>query len=451
MKTLAFTAMVGCLVALVSVLSLIPPATSGARALDGRAKETYKTATAYPITIRNDGPNPLYIRGFAGSDLLLPDNEILQPKSQKEYTVTLPWMGGRIYACWNNTKAHDIIKGQNANYMMLNCGWIEATVQSGGVLSSNITFVDAISLPIRLEAVKGAYCSNSGSVTAYFDITKASKNCPTYGDGKYCLSAYQFCSSYCINNPDSEGCNTAFCSKFDSVIQDCKSKYSGCNAGNANTVDVYGCTPTSFFGSAQGEPYCMAINRGILSSYDDQGNSSKFYKNPPYNTYASFVHAVAGDIFAISYDDYPATQNNGGYCNCQSSAGLKVTFYPDPVKLANSYLGNGYRPGGPDADVFKFSGKTGERVTLELKSDVQTSKKACLMLKGPGLAKKTRGTLPRKIKAKLPRTGVYEITVHNAGIPKETRFVGDYCLGMASSIEAWRTFKPKLSQEGGRP
>jgi hypothetical protein len=300
-------------------------------------------AQAYTITVQNQCGYDLYIRGAAGSVLLPGDNTMLAANGgSSPFVITLPWSYGRIYGCWDDTIANvDITNGQNGALMQEHCALVEETIQNlsgqNGNLFSNISFVDAISVPIQIQAPGGFACTNSGLVKAAFAENTVTSNCPTKVlNGKSCISAYHYCHDYCVENPSDPVCSSsayaAYCSKFATIIQDCKTNYPACTAGSSNTIDVYGCAAGSFFSEgppSNGEMYCAAINRGILPSYNNQTDPATFYPaNGTYNDYAAFVHSTAGPIFGFSYDDWPSNLNQGGYLNCQTSTQYIITFCP---------------------------------------------------------------------------------------------------------------------------
>lgn len=430
------------------------------------------SAEKYPIIVTNNCSSPLYIRGFAGDTLLEPDNHLLSGGETKRYLVDLPWSGGRVYACWKDTSKTVIT---NADKMMLSCVLVEQTIKNdgdkAGNLFSNISFVDAISMPVRLQSPNGSYCSNSGAVTAHFNPDDVIKGCPTAlvgpvgGPKRVCLGAFKYCDQYCKSNP-SPRCRS-FCSKLDDVIAACQAgkngKYPGCAAGGLNTTDVYGCRTNTFFASAEGEKYCMAINRGILPSFDNQTHPKKYYPGYPrkdgaFNTYGAFVHHLTGNgIFAISYDDYPSGLNQGGYVNCQSSTEFKIEYCPGRHEVSHSCLGNSvdrHHAGllTADTDIYAFSGVAGEKVTVRIGApDAEPGKQAGLGLSGNDVSLKTEGEPPLELETTLPRTGAYEIAVTNMIFPEGERFIGNYSVKLSSSEDAWKSLRSRHSVEKQKP
>lgn len=127
--------------------------------------------------------------------------------------------------------------------------------------------------------------------------------------------------------------------------------------------------------------------------------------------------------------------------------GLDLKSYSTSTQCAN--LGNNRYKRVPDADVFKFQGKKGEEVSIELLPNMDNGasdgKRAMLMLvdaiRGQRLFKVNRGQLPSQIKATLPADGTYMVTVSELlAVKKKKRFKGDYCLSLTSKSDL--TLKP---------
>lgn len=98
-----------------------------------------------------------------------------------------------------------------------------------------------------------------------------------------------------------------------------------------------------------------------------------------------------------------------------------------------------------DADFFGFNGVKGEKVTVALAAKPAgtfTPGKAALTLSGIGLLKVDASALPNRIRATLPQTGKYLVTV--AELPLRTgRFKGDYCVSLESTQNAWQSLHRK--------
>ncbi len=287
-------------------------------------------AQSYPVTITNNCSYQIYVVGSPASSAM-PYTPL--PTGQSTvYTLTPPAPGGRVYGCWNDVSGH---LGDTTT-LIHNCAWIELTVGANGNLFSNISYVDFISIPIEIQAGGGTACvPSNATVATFFDETAVQQQCPTQlapslttpANDKACMSAFHLCS-------DTDGRpSDPSCTLLDPIIATCVSTpatYPGCATGSGtNTVDVYGCRPPTFWSTTAGQAYCMAMNRGILASYADQSDPSTFYpKNGTFNAYGAFVHGLpgAGPVFALPYDDYPPTLNQGGYVNCATSTQYSITF-----------------------------------------------------------------------------------------------------------------------------
>jgi hypothetical protein len=435
-------------------------------------------SATYPVTIKNSCDRNLFIRGASASDYLPGDQNgtWIDMNSSLTIHVPLPFSGGRIYGCWDDTiKDLDILNKNNGFLMQQHCGFAEfsaANNTSGnGNLFSDISFVDTFSnMPLRIEAPGGTDCSNSGVAMAYFTTAEdgdgiqwigtdnVTRECPTgvltNGEFKVCLSANMYCSDATYGDP-----SDPLCSKLDGIIEQCAAQYTDCApAQNSTTVNVYGCSGSFFSGPGAGEKYCTAINRGILDSADNQTAEQFYPAGGIFNDYAAFAHAVIGPIFAISYDDYPSQLNQGGYVNCRESTQFTVEFCPDPGSQVYSRLGENARSRKLDTDVFRFFGKKGEEVSLRLKKVLspareeafEDSGEAALVLMGPFTSpffqKTVSGRLPLRIQRALPYTGYYRVIVHN-NLGRHKPFAGNYGLRLQSSRRAWETLKPTRSVE----
>ncbi len=284
----------------------------------------------YPITVTN---NCSYAINVVGTPSNGTPYTPLPAGQSLTYNVTPPWNSGRVYGCWNDVTGHL----DDAPTLSRNCGWVEITIpSSSGNISSNITYVDYIAIPMAISAQGGAFCvPSSARIATTFSESTVQQTCPTKlapsltspANDKACMSQFHLCV-----DADGRPADPS-CTLLDADIQTCTSDpttYSGC-AGGAGTSspDVYGCRPTTFWSLTAGQAFCMAMNRGILSSWQNQGDPTKFYPaSGTYNAYAAFVHGLpgVGPVFALPYDDYPSTLNEGGYVNCQSSTGYAITF-----------------------------------------------------------------------------------------------------------------------------
>ncbi len=115
-----------------------------------------------------------------------------------------------------------------------------------------------------------------------------------------------------------------------------------------------------------------------------------------------------------------------------------------------------------DRDVFRFNGKRKEKVTIRVEPNqegISAGKKATVIVRAykpqlqwlPYWAKwlqvsMDNGPLPKEMTVILPSTGAYDVwVVEQVGWRQKNRFVGDYCLTIESSQEAWKTLKAAIS------
>ena len=330
-------------------------------------------AQTYPVTITNSCDYQIYVLGTPQSGDR-PYTTLTSTQSTV-YTLNLPSSVARIYGCWNDVTGHF----DDPVTLAKNCAWVELTVGANGNLFSNITYVDYISIPMAIAAGGGFACiPATSSVTTFFDESTVQQQCPTKlapslttpSNDKACMSPFHLCS-------DSDGRpGDPSCTLFDSIISTCvttPSQYPGCAGGSGtNTVDVYGCRPTTFWSTTAGEPFCMAINRGILPSYADQSNPSTFYPaNGTFNAYGAFIHKHlpgAGPVFAISFDDYPSTLNQGGYVNCQTSTSYSINFCNSSAAAARVAMKGAFTrvPHNPSKSRIEVTGSFAPTAPIDL-------------------------------------------------------------------------------------
>ena len=343
------------------------------------------TASAYTVTINNQCPYDIHtfgsLNGFT-PDANTPYQKVTAGTSAS-YTLTAPWSGGRIYGCWNDIGAQQT----SADVPIRNCGWVELTLTdaTAGNVSSNISYVDFISIPMQIQALSGGQCGQGVSqVSTSFSESAVQLGCPTAmgtpitgGVQKACMSATKLCDP---NNGIDGNTSSTICTALDSSITSCttdSASYPGCSTGaGASTFSVFGCETGSYWSTSAGEPYCMALNRGVLTGYKDQSNPAKLYPGYPtpgsYNIYAGFIHnlAGAGPVFALPYDDYPSTLNEGGYVNCPTSTGYAITFCNPPQPAPGVALsGASMNPPQWKRDRVEFSGTFESPKPLNLASE----------------------------------------------------------------------------------
>lgn len=426
-------------------------------------------AHAYDIRVYNNCPYDLWVQAGQGNQAPLQQVKLaakIQDQNPQShiYSVTVDennkWDSGRVYGCWKDT-AWD---PNNVN-MSKTCGFAEQTVIHSapgvqpvlsGTINSNVTFVDYLSIPIKIATPDGKYCINNGSQNNYFtsadlDTCPSKAKLSRTADGKaLCMTAAQFCN---LGNDDSDPqnanypdiCeNAALLAKIHEVDP------------NATILDLYGCSGGGQFQSSN--QICAALNRGVSKDDRDQGDYANFYKTSPYNRFSAYVHdTLKLSALAFPFDDYPPEHTTtpnpkyGEYVNCQSSTYTEVTFCPDPVGSAYAALGDRVPGGGPeeeDSDRFVFTARKGERVDVKLLPvTVNAGGTAVVRISRGDFAKRVRGTLPLEISdLQLPAAGRYRLTLHNLASQKAP-YVGQYEVDITSSRSAWKTLKATANVE----
>jgi len=255
------------------------------------------------LHVTNACPFELWVHAAGKEAVLMPDNVHLAAGDSQDYIAPDPWTAARVTAYLATPPANEIDK---AEITFIN-----------KVINYNITYVDWVGLPIEMISLgTGGDCKRVGCYVAEGDVLTG---CPDgLLSGKKCLSAGSYCAS--ANNQA-----TPFCHALDPVIAQCagNAKYAGCaGAAGATTREAYGCS--GFFG---GSPkWCAAVNRGTIDN-PDSTDSSPYYKLPPFNAYAAWVHSVCPGIYAFPYDDY-GHANESGFHACTGGTQLNVTFCP---------------------------------------------------------------------------------------------------------------------------
>jgi hypothetical protein len=98
--------------------------------------------------------------------------------------------------------------------------------------------------------------------------------------------------------------------------------------------------------------------------------------------------------------------------------------------------------GALDTDVFEFEGTAGDTVTVELETDDQSGNnggEATLRLTGGTLNRVKTGNLPLTIKADIPATGTYDVSVEQSG---HNPFKGYYNVSVGSEKDLIRGVVP---------
>jgi len=255
------------------------------------------------VRVRNRCSFPLWIHAAGSTGTLAPDDRQLASGETFDYQAPRTWSAARVTAYSGGPRTGELDKA-------------EMTFSPSGALASlnyNITYVDWVGLPMRLAGA-GDACGDSHVVGCFVPRADLTTGCPAYlVDGERCQSARSYCSI-----PANQG--TDYCHALDGAIASCAATVPGCGAyAGATTPQAYACS-----GPLSEEPrLCAALNRGMLAD-PDSADTAAYYVDPPYNTYAKWVHQVCPGIYAFSYDDWLA---QGGFRSCEGSE-LRVTFCP---------------------------------------------------------------------------------------------------------------------------
>eukprot|EP01084_Bolivina_argentea_P122020 216254_1 len=220
--------------------------------------------------------------------------------------------GQRLYAWWANPV------GKNLNGMtQRDKVEINHCNNNPNTMCYNPTAVDYFGLPVNIGPVNANDCSNipvtgSGKIK----VSTIRSGCPTQFISTPPYGVCQSPGALCSYNK-----SAPICSALDPTIKQCVSD-GHCQSG-VTTPQCYGCS--GWF--SQQPEWCAALNRGMYGpNAGNQNDPSQFYKNAPYNTYASWIHTGLAKEYAFPYDDY---QGNGasGYNSCSTNF-LAVTFCP---------------------------------------------------------------------------------------------------------------------------
>jgi len=255
------------------------------------------------VRVRNRCTFPLWIHAAGSSGVLQPDDAQLAPGEGRDYEAPASWSAARVTAYRDGPRAGEVEKA-------------EMTFAASDPLVSlnyNITYVDWVGLPMRIAGA-GGECGDDHVVGCFVAYGALMSGCPAQlVDGDTCQSP----RSYCLNAAHQ---GEAYCHALDDEIQRCVADVAGCGShAGATTPQVYACS-----NSFSEEPrLCAALNRGMLDAPDD-GDTSHYYVNEPYNTYAEWVHETCPGIYAFSFDDWLA---QGGFRSCRGTE-LRITFCP---------------------------------------------------------------------------------------------------------------------------
>jgi len=274
-----------------------------------------RTAPAFPpptvstsgllVRVMNHCPFSLWVvgQGNSGGTTLQPNNAELKTDQTRDYDAGNDFESARL------TVYRDNKIGNPAQFVELN--------YAGGQVGYNVSYVDFVGLPAEATA-------SCGTTACYSPVASLLDGCPSnLREPDRCDSARSWCS-----NPNNGG--QAFCKALDTPAQaamslsQCQSDLAayraakGAGAAIGTTPSVYSC---SDFWSWS--PFCCAIvNRGVPAA--SASNSCAYYKNPPFNTYAKWVHDKCPMIYAFPYDD---AEGQSGYHQCAAKE-LRITWCP---------------------------------------------------------------------------------------------------------------------------
>ncbi|HEY2515171.1 MAG TPA: beta-1,3-glucanase family protein [Polyangiaceae bacterium] len=317
----------------------VPPAHDASTPVDANGPPIggpQPTACTTPpcINVLNHCPFPIWIHAASNDGTVLaPDNAQLgaggAPDSLQQFNAPASWNAARVNAFWDDPTSANA--DPNAYEK------VEVTI-ANGTMNYNITYVDYMALPSKMEAIDPS-CTKSGgfdpAVACPIAVAGVASGCPAgLLDGKRCLSAGAYCSV---------GANksSAFCHALDSTLATCEQQNaSTCGIASSladGTPNVYGCagyfdsqppscSPASTSCHLDGTKWCAALNRGMLAQ-PESGDSTQYYQTAPYNTYAKWVHETCPGIYAFPYDDYPSSSGQSGFRSCTAGR-LDITFCP---------------------------------------------------------------------------------------------------------------------------
>jgi hypothetical protein len=265
------------------------------------------------IRVANGCPVHLWINAAAKESTLSPDYVDLAPGGIQDYDAPFTWTSGRVNAFLTAPDSSGNEQGESDK--------VEVNISSAGgsaSLNTDITYVDWIAIPSRIEAFgSGSDCTTVGCDATYAHVLDG---CPAslFSGGHECLSA----GYYCLTTPNK---SDPYCHALDAQVTSCAQQYGDCaGATGSSTTEVYSCSG-SFFGN--NPQYCAAINRGVLASPGASTPASAFYQNPPFNTYAKWVHETCPGIYAFPYDDFGSSNQSSDH-TCTGATQLSVTFCP---------------------------------------------------------------------------------------------------------------------------
>jgi glycosyl hydrolase family 64 (putative beta-1,3-glucanase) len=261
------------------------------------------------VRVMNNCSFPLWIHGqgndgAGGTNVLSPDDAELGPGETQDYDGHATLGSARVTAYIDGPRQNEI------QFVELNFG--------NGELGYNISYVDYLGLPVEVDAT-------CGTTACYAPAATVLDGCPEHlREADRCRSPGGWC-----NDPAHHG--DPYCGVLDGEAQaalqlprcqqDLASWQAAGHEGDpiGTTPSVYACR--DFWGASA---FCCAVvNRGVVSEAEPQ-DICQFYVNPPFNTYARWVHERCPEIYAFPYDD---AADQGGYHQCATDE-LRITWCP---------------------------------------------------------------------------------------------------------------------------
>eukprot|EP01084_Bolivina_argentea_P286805 492053_1 len=277
------------------------------------------------LCVTNSCDNILYMQRLPGDgpDIQPKTVHVLHPKRNITLNIT-DWISStaekRLYAWWVDPRNKTVVELNP----LLTTGRdkIEFSTPTPTTIGYDITAVDYIGLPVNVAPynsnVIGETCHNKSS--GGISIHNIKSECPV----KYTYTPpYGVCNSpfYCINNSTFKTTHQQICNELSTTLQKCKTKQiCGSTLSLKNLTFMNG-----WCDNTQNREWCAAIHRGVFGnkSRGESITSIDFYKYPPYNSYAKWIHNFS-EIYAFPEDDDGA---QGGFQTCNTNI-IKVEYCP---------------------------------------------------------------------------------------------------------------------------
>lgn len=247
------------------------------------------------VRVRSFCEKKVWVRAVsAGGTVLIPSNAPLETNGVVNLLAPPEWQGGQVFVYGTAASGEEL--------------HLFAASVSAGVTYFSLQYLREFGLPAQIVGVGGT-CTAAAHTRSCLAREADVASCPEsfLKDGARCLAP----SVYCGANP-----NAAYCHALDAAITACAG--AGCPGGS--TVDVY----AGLNGYAENARWAAALNRG-MSKTPDSKDSSLFYRQAPYNTYAKWVHELCPKTVAFTHDDFNATDPLYAACNATE---LRITLCP---------------------------------------------------------------------------------------------------------------------------